>query len=142
MFDFEGESQWTVEEGPLSATPSKRRAGIRRHGRHFLGTGETEDGFDIELEGRLRSPAFEVDHDYLLFKAGAYGEGRRCAVQLHADQSNDRIERVVIYNTPRMRTHIWDVRDYQDEKVYLRLVDRSGKNPCAIHIDFVRLVDG
>ena len=122
--------------------PSKRRTGIHRHGKHFIGTGETDDGFDIELEGRIRSPVFTIDHDYLMFRAGAYGEGRKCVVQLHAARNNDRIKRAPVFSAPRMRTHIWDVRDYLDDKVYLRLIDRAGKNPCAIHIDYVRLVDG
>jgi hypothetical protein len=142
VFDFESESHWRVEEGDLSAAPSQRRAGIHRQGRSFIGTGETQKGFDIELEGRMRSPVFTVDHDYLVFRAGAYGKGKRCSVQLHAVATNARLQRVVVANTPRMQTHIWDVRDQLDTKVYLRLLDRAGKFPCAIHIDDVRLVDG
>ena len=35
-----------------------------------------------------------------------------------------------------------DVADLRDTEIRLRLVDRGNGDPCAIHLDWVRLVDG
>jgi hypothetical protein len=141
VFDFEVDEEWTVEHGDVSASPSFRRAPVHRHGAGFLGTAETADGKrDIEQRGRLRSPEFVIDHDYLVLRAGLSGVGKGCSVSLSAALDDERLHEIVP-KEGRMLTYIWDARPVRGDAVVLRLVDKDKKEACSVHIDYVRLVD-
>jgi hypothetical protein len=114
---------------------------MHRHGKGFLGTAETEGRKRvIEQRGALRSPEFVIDHDYLVLRAGKSGEGKGCRVSLRTADGDDPLHEIVPPDG-RMLTHIWDARAVEGEAVVLRLVDRDKKEPCSVHIDYVRLVD-
>ncbi len=141
MFDFESAEGWTVERGDLSAAPSFRSAPVHRHGKGFLGTAETAEGKrDAKRHGILRSPPFEIDHDYFLMRAGVSGEGKHCFVRLR-NADNDSLLFEIHPKEARMLTHIWDARRVLGERVVMQLVDNERDPPCSVHIDWVRLVD-
>jgi hypothetical protein len=148
LFDFEGdEPSWTVTKGNLSGVPVRRSKAWHRHGRQVLDTGNDAQGkFDLELRGKLRSPPFEIDHAFLVFRVGGNGAPAGCAVTLRSAETDEKLRSLPKSDLrpARMQTVIWDVADLRGESVVLQLLDRGkgeGKN-CSIHLDYVRLVDG
>ena len=148
LFDFESDdAAWTVTSGTLSSAPVRRSSAWHRHGRRVLDTGNGVDGkFDLDLRGKLRSPAFEIDHDFLVFRVGGHGPTSACQLTLRSAETDTKL-RSLSKTEPRvarMQTVIWNVADLRGESVVLQLNDRGkgelGK--CSIHLDYVRLVDG
>lgn len=144
VFDFEeGDEGWQTTAGNVQGHISLRRSPLDRHARGFIGTGETSDGkWDIELHGVLSSPSFVVDHDYLVFRMGGSGSSKQCFVEVREPDNNQALRKIQSTGRRGMETHIVDVEDLLGMNVRLQLVDRSNGEPCSIHIDWVRLVDG
>jgi hypothetical protein len=142
LFDFESDEGWKASSGNLSAVPTQRPSDIHRHGASFLGSGETLEDFDIERHGVLVSPVFEIDHDFLIFRAGSTGATTKCAVDLVPSHGRRVLRKAPATGRWKMETHVLDVADLRGHSVRMRLVDRSDGKPCAIHLDYVRLVDG
>jgi hypothetical protein len=148
LFDFESDATpWTVTSGNLSNTPVRRSSAWHRHGRHVLDTGNSVHGkFDLDLGGKLRSPAFEIDHDFLVFRVGGHGPTSACQLTLRSSTTDTKL-RSLSKSEPRvakMQTVLWNVAALRGESVVLQLVDRGkGEHErCSIHLDYVRLVDG
>lgn len=148
LFDFESdEPAWTVAKGDLSSAPVRRSAAWHRHGPHVLDTGNDALGkFDLDLRGKLRSPPFVIDHQYLVFRVGGHGPTSSCQLTLRSAETDAKL-RGLAKSEPRlvrMKTVIWDLADLRGESVVLQLQDRGkGKSKsCSIHLDYVRLVDG
>ncbi len=148
LFDFESdEASWTVTSGDLSATPVRRSRAWHRHGRHVLDTGNDAHGkFDLDLRGKLRSPPFEIDHDYLVFRVGGHGATTACQLTLRSATTDAKLLGLskAEPRVAKMQTVIWDVASLRGETVVLQLHDRGkpDEDSCSIHVDYVRLVDG
>lgn len=142
VFDFEEDEGWAVEDGDLFAGPSFRAAPVSRHGEGFLGTAESAEGKRMPNQrGILRSPPFEVDHDYLVLRAGISGELKGCMITLRAAGAGEDAHRISP-KEGRMLTYIWDARELAGKRAMLRLIDRGPDDKsCSVHIDWVRLVD-
>jgi hypothetical protein len=144
VFDCEpGDEPWYADSGNVRGEVSLRKARIHRHGRGFVGTGETADGlWDIARAGVLRSPAFVVAQPYLVFRMGGRGSVEDCWLELRAVGGDPARRKIPNTGRSPMETHVVDVGDRLGTSVELLLVDRGDGEPCSIHIDWVRLVDG
>lgn len=144
VFDLEeGDDPWRVSSGTVQGHVSLRHTPIDRHALGFIGTGETAEGtWDASLHGVLTSPKFTIDHPYLVFRMGSSGPGKQCFVELRKSGGKKNLRKVEGTGRWAMETHILDVADLIGTTVRLRLVDREKGEPCAIHLDWVRLVDG
>lgn len=143
LFDFEADEEaWRVTAGNVSAEPSQRTHAVRRHGDAFLDSAEGDPDRDVKLHGVLASPTFTIDHAYLVFRGGAMGDAQQCWLELRDPKKNKRLRKIPTAATWMMETHVVDVIDLEGRDVQLQLVDRSDGEPCSLHIDWVRLVDG
>ena len=143
VFDFEaGEERWEVAAGNLNAEPSGRQIKVRRHGDIFLDSAEADGKRDHELHGLLVSPRFRIDHAYLVFRAGGFGDENHCWLELRDAASNKRRRKMPVAFMFAMETHIVDVESLLGRDVRMQLVDGEKGEPCSIHLDWVRLVDG
>lgn len=142
LFDFESDEGWKVVSGDVSTVPSARKTGIARHGKAFLGTGEVDGAFDLARHGVLQSPVFAIDHDFLVFRAGGVGAGTSCTVELVSKSGKRSLRKAENPHRWRMETHVFDVSKLRGKSARLRLIDREDGEPCSVHLDWVRLVDG
>lgn len=143
VFDFEdGDAPWRTVTGGVQGHPAMRVSAVRRHKRGFIGTGETASGkWDVALIGVLESPAFVIDHPYLVFRLGGRGSSKACRLELRSGE--EVLKKIKNPGRWGMETHVVDVHDLVGTTVQLRLVDRGeADDPCAVHLDWVRLVDG
>jgi hypothetical protein len=142
LFDFESDEGWTVLSGDAMTAPSLRQIGVARHGKAFLGTGEVDGTFDLARHGVLSSPVFAIDHDFLVFRAGGVGSGTSCTIELVSKSGKRSLRKAENPRRWRMETHVFDVSKLRGKSARLRLVDRNEGEPCSVHLDWVRLVDG
>lgn len=143
LFDFEADEEtWQLVSGNLRAAPSQRQHAVRRHGDAFLDSAEDDADRDVNLHGELASPRFTIDHEYLVFRAGAMGDAKQCWLELRDPSTDKRLRKIPTVQAWPMETHIVDVGDLAGRDARLWLVDRSDGEPCSLHIDWVRLVDG
>ena len=142
LFDFESDEGWKRVSGNAAVAPSERQIGVARHGKAFLGTGETGGAFDLARHGVLQSPVFTIDHDFLVFRAGGVGAGKGCTIELVSKSGKRSLRKAQNPRRWKMETHVFDVSKLRGKSARLRLIDRDDGEPCSVHLDWVRLVDG
>jgi len=133
-FDFEtGDLQgWTVVEGSFDLLVSDMRefrnnpgTPYNKQGTYYLASIETKDyrGND-RMTGIVQSPSFTLETPYVCFLVGG-GKGPGVYVALCLAETDDEVRAARGDNAEHMRRHIWDVREFVGQAVYLRLVDRE-----------------
>jgi hypothetical protein len=133
-FDFEtGDLQgWTVVEGSFDLLVSDMKefrnnpgTPYNKQGTYYLASIETKDyrGND-RMTGVVQSPTFTLETPYVSFLVGG-GKGPGVYVALCLADTEDEVRAARGDNDEHMRRHIWDVREFVGQAVYLRLVDRE-----------------
>jgi len=143
-FDFEsGDLQgWQVVEGqfdmPLSDRPSLpawQHVPFNKQGKYHLSTVATREGRGAsdEQTGVIHSPKFVLRGKAMSLLVGG-GNGPETYVALCTTDGNE-VLRAGGPNGPNLRRVNWDVSPYVGQKVFLRVVDRKGRDWGHITLD-------
>ncbi|MBW2456214.1 MAG: hypothetical protein JRI68_16970, partial [Deltaproteobacteria bacterium] len=137
LFDFEGGNYdgWDVSGEAFAGGPLRSPEHIRGYGGRFVASswhGTKGDG----ATGRMVSPEFEIDREYLAFTIGG-GRNQRCAVELLVDgvqlrNATGRLSEVLV-------PVLWDVYVLRGRSVQIRVVDESTRGWGHVHVDDVVL---
>jgi uncharacterized protein (DUF608 family) len=142
LADFDGETygEWTSEGQAFGNRPSTGAYSPAQHLTGFQGRGlvNTWTGSD-EPRGKLLSPRFVIDRDYLNFKiGGGHHPGETCA-NLKVD---DQVVRTATgRDSDTLEWACWDVRDLAGKSVRIELVDQHSGGWGHIDIDLIELAD-
>lgn len=132
-YDFEtGDLQgWKVVEGKFDRLVCDRATfrntgGIyNKHGKYYLSTVETAGytGNDA-MTGTVQSPTFTLTSAYVCFLVGG-GKGPGVYVALCTAEGDAEVRVARGMNDETMLRHIWDVREFTGQQVYLKIVDHE-----------------
>lgn len=138
---------WTTSShSNFSALPSRsKRVDFNQQGIYFIGTCETvnpkdQDGFDDGFVGEIRSQDFVVTSDYIRLLIGG-GKGSDAYVALIRQRDNRLLHKARGNNDEFMLPHYWDVRNYQGQKCFIKIVDKSKGGWGHINIDNITTAD-
>jgi hypothetical protein len=137
LFDFEDQSYrgWT-REGDAFVTPlATTRAVLGTGGGHFASSWHRERG--DAAQGRLTSPPFRIDRDYLGLTVGGGGSGVRVELWV----GGKRVHLALGRDSFVMIPYIWDVRAHRGQLAELHVIDVSPHPWGHIHLDDVVMFD-
>ncbi|MGQ9769359.1 MAG: GH116 family glycosyl hydrolase [Thermogutta sp.] len=142
LADFEGPDygDWTVEGEAFGQVPAKGTLPNQQEVSGFLGKGlvNTYLGGD-RPHGRLISPPFVIDRDYLSFLIGGGShQGKTCINLLLEGQV---VRTATGANNERLQWHNWDVRELAGKTAQIEIVDDESGGWGHINIDQIELRD-
>ncbi len=129
LFDFEDEgvrATWMVVEGEFpSAFTSSTRTNFSPPMPHFIGTAETEDGYDDSFTGVIESPEFTIDSDMAWVYVSGGGRGEETFVEVVDAATGERLAHFTGGYVNTFEQAFWDTREVRGKAVMVRVVDRS-----------------
>lgn len=142
LADFDGADYngWKAEGRAFGDRPSTGAAGPEQHLKGFLGKGlvNTWTGSD-EPQGKLTSPPFRIERDYINFLIGGGGHPGATCINLKVD------DHVVLTatgkNSDAMEWATWDVRDLAGKSARIEIVDEHSGGWGHIDIDQIEHAD-
>ena len=147
-WDFESGTLegWTVVSGNLGKQPSSNdndrwNGNFNKHGKYFLGTFEDGDKpLGDQVTGEIRSPVFVADADSLAMLVGG-GKDLAATYVALCDAGNDReLVKAAGKDAEAMDEVVWDVSKFKDQRLYLKVVDKSAGGWGHLNFDYVRAV--
>jgi non-lysosomal glucosylceramidase len=143
LSDFEGDDygDWQVEGEAFGNKPARGTLPGQQPVSGFLGQGlvNTYLGGDDRLHGKLTSPAFKIERDFLCFLIGGGNHAGRTCIHLLVD---GRVVRTAAgKQAERLQWHNWDVRDLRDKSARIEIVDAESGPWGHINIDQIELRD-
>lgn len=139
-FDGENYGKWTTAGQAFGDRPSTGAFGPEQHLKDFQGRGlvNTWTGSD-EPRGRLLSPPFTIDRDYLNFLIGGGRHPGETCINLKVD---DKVVRTATgKDTDAMEWACWDVRELAGKSARIEIVDQHSGGWGHIDIDQIELAD-
>ncbi|MGC8642131.1 MAG: GH116 family glycosyl-hydrolase, partial [Isosphaeraceae bacterium] len=142
LADFNGGSygKWTTEGQAFGNRPSTGAFGPEQHLKGFQGKGlvNTWTGSD-EPRGKLLSPSFTIDRDYLNFLIGGGRHPGETCINLKVDDQI--VHTATGKNTDALEWACWDVRDLAGKSARIEIVDQHSGGWGHINIDQIELAD-
>jgi uncharacterized protein (DUF608 family) len=133
--DFEGGTygDWTVEGTAFGAKPSTGAVGIQKlSGMRGKGLANTWTGSD-ELQGKLTSPAFQVEKPFINFLIGGGADAKKIAASLWID--GKKVRSATGKKTDAMEWVSWDVKGLKGKQARFEILDASSSGWGHINVD-------
>ncbi|MCF8302031.1 MAG: glycoside hydrolase family 32 protein [Bacteroidales bacterium] len=142
VFDFENKTLegWSKTGEAFDASPArgalpKQAIIIGYTGERLINSFYKQDG----TIGKLTSPAFTIDKDYLNFQIGGGMHPKSTYMKLVVDEKPVRFKTGI--NTETMYWTHWNVSEFKGKKAHLEIVDSCKTGFGHINIDHVMLSD-
>jgi len=141
--DFEGENygDWTVEGEAFGKGPARGTLPSQQTVSGFLGKGlvNTYLGGDDRLQGKLTSPEFTIERDFInLLVGGGAHTGKTC-VNLIVDGKVVRTAKGE--NQEKLAWKSWNVRDLVGQRARIEIVDAESGGWGHINVDQIEFSD-
>ncbi len=91
------------------------------------------------LKGRLRSPAFTVDHRYIAFLVGGGAHAGQTCVNLVVDGKT--VRTATGQNDEKLLPHSWDVQEFKGKSAVIEVVDDHSDGWGHINVDHFAFTD-
>jgi hypothetical protein len=139
LFDFESGNfdGWQVAGEAFEKGPLRSPHHIRGYGGRYVASSQHPHKWDWAT-GRLVSPEFEIDRDYLRFTIGG-GRSHRASVELVVD--GVQLRNALARRSDVMVPVLWDVYGLRGRTAQLRVVDEIKLDWGHVHLDDVVLFD-
>ena len=126
---------WTVEGEAFGDGPARGTLPRQQTVSGFDGPGLVNSflGGDDDLQGRLLSPEFRVEHPWISFLVGGGAHEGRTELRLMVD--GEAVRRARGRNDERLEQHNWDVQDLQGRTARIEIVDRESGGWGHINVD-------
>lgn len=142
LADFEGETygDWTVEGQAFGKGPAQGTLPGQQEVSGFLGKGlvNTFLGGDAP-HGRLLSPPFTIDRNYISFLIGGGSHAGKTCMNLLID--GQVVRSATGTDNERLEWRNWDVREFAHKTAQIEIVDRESGGWGHINIDQIELRD-
>ena len=143
LADFEGDDygDWQVAGEAFGSKPARGTLERQQPVSGFLGRGlvNTYLGGDDRLHGKLTSPVFKIERDFLSFLIGGGNHAGKTCINLVVD---GRVVRTATgKQAERLLWHNWDVRDLRDKTARIEIVDAESGPWGHVNIDQIQLRD-
>jgi len=137
LFDFETGNYdgWMLRGEAFAAGPLRAPHHVRGYGGHYVASSwhpQKGDG----ATGKLVSPKFEINRDYLAFTVGG-GRSQRTAVELVVD--GVQLRNAMGWRSEVLVPVLWDVYALRGRLAQIRVVDRVTRGWGHVHLDDVVL---
>ena len=140
--DFEGDDygDWRATGNAFGRRPVSGKIGGQQNVDGFRGRGLVNSFADGDkAEGTLKSPEFNISHDYLSFLIGGGNHAGKTCLNLLVD---DRVARSATGDAAeRLAWKSWDVRDLRGKNATLEVVDRHTGGWGHINVDHILMAD-
>lgn len=138
-FDF---ADWTMRgwriDGDFAEVPTNsNRMNFNSQGKNFIGTCEFGNGYRDEFRGVIESPRFTVTKGKMKLLVGG-GSGKGVYVELIDAKTRQQLKVERGNNSETMDERTWDVSEYKDRTLQLRIVDEETAGWGHINVGNVR----
>jgi len=143
LADFEGADygDWQVEGEAFGKKPAGGTLGRQQPVSGFLGKGlvNTYLGSSDQSHGKLISPTFKIERDFLCFLVGGGDHAGKTCIHLMV---GDRAVRTATgKRNERLEWHNWDVRELRGQSARIEIVDAESGPWGHINVDQIELRD-
>ncbi|MBN1123900.1 MAG: hypothetical protein JXA82_02755 [Sedimentisphaerales bacterium] len=141
--DFEGQdySPWKVEGEAFGKGPAHGTLESQQQVTGFQGKGlvNTYLGGNDQLQGKLISPDFTIERDFINMLVGGGAHTNKTCVNLIIDGKVIRTAKG--NNTEKLSWQNWNVREFMGKKAHIEIVDTESKGWGHINVDQIEFSD-